>query len=143
MPIIKDTSKKRAPRGIRNNNPLNIRISNNAWLGKVEHNTDGAFEQFITMQMGIRAAVKQIFTYIRRGDDTPTKVINRWAPPSENNTAAYIERVCALAQLAPHQRLERKSRNFICRMLWAMAQVECGRTIDIQEFFDAYDLAIV
>jgi hypothetical protein len=32
------------PRGFRNNNWLNIRISNNAWQGKKTNNTDGAFE---------------------------------------------------------------------------------------------------
>jgi hypothetical protein len=34
-----------SPRGIRNNNPLNIRIGND-WQGERKPNTDGAFEQF-------------------------------------------------------------------------------------------------
>ena len=41
------------PRGFRNNNWLNIRISNNNWQGKRTDNTDGAFEQFETPELGI------------------------------------------------------------------------------------------
>ena len=46
------------PRGIRNNNPLNIRLNpENRWQGRVspKHNSDGAFEQFQDPIMGLRA----------------------------------------------------------------------------------------
>ncbi|MCA9329527.1 hypothetical protein KDA11_02695, partial [Candidatus Saccharibacteria bacterium] len=41
-----ETNTPGTPRGIRNNNPGNIRISNNQWRGKipVSQNTDGSFE---------------------------------------------------------------------------------------------------
>ena len=42
------------PRGIRNNNPLNIRIGNQ-WLGERANPNDPAFEQFVAMEYGIRA----------------------------------------------------------------------------------------
>lgn len=131
---------KRQPRGLRNNNPLNIRISSSQWLGKVEHNTDGSFEQFTSLTMGIRAAIKLVIRYIRNGRNTVELIITRWAPPSENNTAMYIDRVCRLADLSPTQKIDPKCRNAICRLLWAMTQVENGQTIDVNEFFKAYDL---
>lgn len=53
-------------RGVRNNNPFNIKMSNkNNWLGKVKHssNTDGTFEQFISMKYGLRAGVRLLKNY--------------------------------------------------------------------------------
>lgn len=54
-----ETAKKKEPRGIRNNNPLNIRKGNN-WKGERPNQTDPAFEEFESMEMGIRAAIKLI-----------------------------------------------------------------------------------
>ena len=54
---------KKLPRGIRNNNPLNIRKGNN-WKGEVSSSTDGEFEQFVSMQMGIRAGFKILKNYM-------------------------------------------------------------------------------
>ncbi len=127
------------PRGLRNNNPLNLRISLVSWVGSVNVNSDGEFEQFISIDYGIRAAIKTLHTYIKKGYNTPEKIITRWAPPVENNTSAYIKRACALADLSPSQVIERKSRNAICRLLWAMANIENGRTLDVNLFFSAYD----
>ena len=80
------------PRGIRNNNPGNIRITNNQWRGKIpiERNTDGAFEQFESMDFGVRAAILNLRSYFDRGLNTVEKIVNTWAPPSENNTSGYM-----------------------------------------------------
>ena len=83
---------KSIPRGYRNNNPLNIRISNSNWLGKVSPNTDGAFEQFSDIKYGYRAAIKTLRSYYyKHGLRTVRDILNRWAPPSDsNNTDRYI-----------------------------------------------------
>lgn len=82
-----------APRGVRNNNPLNIRVGNN-WQGETAVNTDGDFEQFESVEMGIRAAAKLLKNYrTLYGADTISAIITRWAPSNENNTAAYIASV--------------------------------------------------
>ncbi len=82
-------------RGIRNNNPGNLILTNINWQGKVPRasNTDGKFEQFTSPLMGIRAMYLDIRGDVRRGADTLRKLITRYAPPSENNTAAYIATV--------------------------------------------------
>lgn len=81
------------PRGIRNNNPGNLRITSNAWKGKLppELNTDGAFEQFSSPELGIRALYIDLRSKINRGLNTITKIMSVYAPPNENNTRAYIE----------------------------------------------------
>lgn len=117
------------PRGYRNNNPLNIRISANTWKGKVSPNTDGAFEQFVSLQYGYRAALATMRTYIRKyGCDTVEKIINRWAPPTENNTSAYIKHVCEIANLEPDTTVGKNDRDTLTKMAYAMSIIENGNT---------------
>ena len=132
----------RLPRGIRNNNPLNIRISGISWRGKVQpsRNTDGAFEQFDTIENGLRAALINIRTYINKYHcNTPQTIIQRWAPATDgNNTRAYIAKVCELTSLAPGRIIRFAERSTVCRLVWAMTFVECGVFLDIEIFHRAY-----
>ena len=82
------------PRGFRNNNPGNIRHGNE-WLGLSGEQTDVHFDQFQSVEYGIRAMLKILETYRQKYHlHTVEEIISRWAPPNENNTAAYIESVC-------------------------------------------------
>ena len=85
------------PRGLRNNNPLNIRKTTTKWQGQVEHlngRTDKAFCQFRDLKYGYRAAAKLLLNYQTiHGCRTIRQIINRWAPPVENNTGMYVHRV--------------------------------------------------
>lgn len=120
---------KNLPRGYRNNNPLNIRISSNAWKGKVTNNTDGVFEQFIDMAHGYRAALATMRTYITKyGLNTVQGIIERWAPPSENNTLAYIKHVCDYSGLTPDMVVNRNDQDTLTKMAYAMSIIENGNT---------------
>lgn len=102
------------PRGLRNNNPGNIRFSNaNAWLGKIPfaQNRDYSgspsnivreFEQFVDIRHGLRAKMIIIYNYINAGHNTIEKIITRFAPPIENNTASYIATVVNMTGIAKH-----------------------------------------
>jgi hypothetical protein len=75
---------KSQPRGIRNNNPLNIRKSGTAWQGKVGN--DGEFEIFDSAHNGIRAAARNLRTYANsHGLRTIAGIISRWAPGAGRN----------------------------------------------------------
>ena len=91
------------PRGIRNNNPLNIRRTADNWQGLTPVQTDPAFFQFQSPEYGWRAAFRLLTRtyYCKYGLDTIRKIITRWAPPTENNTAAYISAVSRTTGLAP------------------------------------------
>lgn len=129
------------PRGIRNNNPLNLIISPNDWLGKVEHNNDGRFEQFTSLLYGIRAACINARTIIRRNKNCSVQdLINIWAPANENNTEAYITAVCKKANLSRFERLDPRNRNQMARLMWAMSYVENGQDISFQYFENAWAL---
>lgn len=78
------------PRGIRNNNPGNIEYNRSVqWVGQV--GSDGRFIIFSDPVYGIRAMARILASYRARGIVTVEKIIETWAPPHENNTAAYIQ----------------------------------------------------
>lgn len=123
-------------RGIRNNNPLNIRLQAcNDWMGKVLHNTDGAFEQFTNMVYGYRAALILIARYIEKGYNTISTIVSRWAPAKDgNNTSKYIADVCRALSIEEHQRIEAGSPEHFS-LVKAMAVIESGKAM---EEYDAY-----
>lgn len=129
------------PRGIRNNNPLNIRIGN-TWLGEVPNPTDSEFEQFTSVRYGLRAAFVILRRYIRRyGRNTPAKIIRAWAPAVENNTQRYIEVVCKRSLIAPDEVIDYADKNTMVRLVKAMAFVECGVQLDDDVIGCSYDIA--
>lgn len=132
---------KQLPRGIRNNNPLNIRIGN-VWLGEVKHPTDKSFEQFISMEYGIRAGFVILRRYIRRyGIDTIAEIVSRWAPSSENNTRAYIAAVANLTLLDPDLPVRFEDKEVMCSIVSAMIEVECGCSVPMEKIKKGYELA--
>lgn len=81
------------PLGLRINNPLNIRFSiMNTWKGQIGF--EKGFCKFDTLEHGFRAALVLLCNYHRKGYDSIEKIVTRWAPPSENNTKAYIAACC-------------------------------------------------
>ena len=83
------------PRGIRNNNPGNIRLNHIRWQGQKPVQSDADFVEFIAPADGLRALMKVLLTYQRKyGLDTVESIINRYAPPHENATDHYIHHVC-------------------------------------------------
>lgn len=89
------------PRNVRNNNPLNIRISGDNWNGSI--GDDGEFVKFKSPEWGFRAAYRTLMTYRNKhGLDTVAGIITRWAPESDNNhTAAYIDYIREKLEIKP------------------------------------------
>lgn len=94
-------------RGIRNNNPGNIRHDTDGvcdWIGVNcnEHKKDKSFCTFNSMELGCRALIKLLMTYYRKYKcDTITKIISRWAPSNENDTNSYIKFVAKQVGIDP------------------------------------------
>jgi len=113
------------PRGMRNNNPGNIRRSGNAWKGKLSTSSDSAFEQFISYAYGIRAMIRQLLTYQGRGLDTISEILYTWAPPADHNdTEGYISFVSNRSGFSPHQTLNLRNKATMSALVRAMAQME-------------------
>lgn len=135
----------KVPRGIRNNNPLNIRKGSN-WQGEREVQTDNTFEEFKSMQYGIRAGFKLIKRYmsgyngLTKPFDTIELIVRRWAPPTENATQSYIDHVARECGLSPKQHLSFYDKKVMCDIVSAMIHVECGQLIDRSIIESAYDM---
>ena len=86
------------PRGIRNNNPLNIRRSKDKWKGLRAVQADAQFCQFESLEYGWRAAFYLLTrTYYHKYRlYTIRAIISKWTPPCENNSKAYVENVSRL-----------------------------------------------
>lgn len=128
-------------RGIRNNNPLNIRISSSPWSGKVIPSSDKEFETFCTMEHGIRAAIKTIRTYVtKHGCTTMRDIIRRWAPPAENKTDAYINAVYMESGIYPDDEIDIYDRHQMGNLIQAMAIIESRYHMTASTFDKAWDL---
>lgn len=113
-------------RGIRNNNPGNLEASSsNPWVGQT--GSDGRFAKFETPEHGIRALGRNLISYQRQGIDTIGEIINRWAPPSDNNdTAAYIKAVCAQLGVTANQPLDASNPDTLQALCAAIIKHENG-----------------
>lgn len=114
-------------RGIRNNNPLNIRHNSDKFVGEVA-GADKSFKSFIDMAHGYRAAFGILYTYlVKYRRDTIDKIIKAWAPPEDNNdTEAYITRVVKESGVARDKVLTDTSGEEYIRIVAAMSGVENG-----------------
>lgn len=95
-------------RGIRNNNPGNIRWGDH-WRGLVPQlqQTDKAFCQFVSPEYGIRAMMMILKRYQKQhGLNTIAGIIHRWAPPEENDTQAYINSVVTVTGIPAHEQID-------------------------------------
>ena len=129
------------PRGIRNNNPLNIRVGN-VWLGEVKNPTDPHFEQFNSMEYGLRAGFVLLRRYIRHYKrQTIEDIISSWAPSNENNTKAYIETVVKVSGIPSNRILHYSDKETMCKLVDAMCFVENGTHVSMEKISKGYDIA--
>ena len=106
---------------IAKNNIFNIRATSEVWQGQVGQRR--GFVEFQTEKMAVRAWLKLMKTYREKhGLDTIEKIVNRFAPPSENNTQAYITFLATNVHKAADQPLE--SHEDYARLGAAMAWYE-------------------
>lgn len=115
------------PRGYRNNNPLNIEAGNFAASIPGYQGSDGRFAKFASLDQGVAAADKLLSTYGAQGINTVSGVINKWAPPTENNSTAYAATVAKALGVAPDAPINLADPGTRQKLIGAMAQVENGR----------------
>lgn len=136
---------KKIHRGIRNNNPLNIRKGSH-WIGERPVQTDRAFEEYESMEYGIRAGFYLLRKYmsgysgLTQKFNTIALIIKRWAPPSENATQRYIDSVSKETGIPANQKLSFTNKKVMCDIVAAMIRVECGCTVERSVIESGYDL---
>lgn len=132
--------KNELPRGLRNNNPGNIRRNSDVFQGEVNPSRDKEFKQFKTMPYGYRAVFKILSNYYRVYKlTTIRKMISRWAPENENNTAAYVSLVSKYAGIGPDAPISFEREQMI-RIVAGMSRVENGREAEMSDVIAGWNL---
>lgn len=132
------------PRGMRNNNPLNIRrFAHNDWLGKIHDDVarDMEFEEFRHPMYGFRASFILIHRYIKSGCSDVSSIIRRWAPTVDGNDVNNYLRVISSFGLDPNDLIIPLDWKTMSTLVEAMFSVENGVCIhdcpDRQYWYDA------
>lgn len=123
------------PRGIRNNNPGNIRWGEN-WQGldPKGKEKDKSFCIFIDAKWGLRALCRILMNYYRRYElSTIREIINRYAPPNENNTTSYIQNVCKSLDVKDDDKIDVLNSRTMAILMKAIIRMENG----VQPYSDA------
>ena len=127
-------------RSERNNNPGNIRLTSDRWRGQVLPPPDRGFVTFTEPKWGYRALFVILEGYmIRHGLVTIRGIIGRYAPPSENATAAYIRSVCRATGWGPDDPLDPCGR-VMQDLARAITRVEGGKPADEKALREGYAL---
>lgn len=128
------------PRGLRNNNPGNIRRNSDIFQGEVNPSRDKEFKQFKNMAYGYRAMYKILSNYYNKYQlNTIRKMISRWAPENENNTAAYVSLVSSYSGVGPDDLIS-FDREQMIRIVAGMSRVENGIEAVMSDVIAGWDL---
>lgn len=120
-------------RGVRNNNPLNIRKGND-WEGEAMLSRDLEFETFSHSKYGFRAGAKLLRNYQSiHGLNTVREIISRFAPPNENHTDNYARFVAKNLSVGLDEPLNLGSDQLLAKMLHAMSVMEVGRYYTVED----------
>lgn len=134
---------KATPRGLRNNNPGNIRNNDKVkWQGEVDPQCkrDFSFEEFKDRASGYRALLKLLRNYNKlHGCRTIADYIRRWAPEFENNTSGYITRVCQEMQVPTSFVPDPDEKSTMVAFAAAISEVENGVPAVLSEIEAGWD----
>lgn len=129
------------PRGIRNCNPGNIRLSKDKWKGLRPVQTDKEFFRFTEMRWGYRALLRTLQNYRwKHSLQTIEGMISRWAPPVENHTSDYISAVCKKLQVPSTYSPDVEDKGTMCAIAAAISEVENGIPAVMQDVEAGWDL---
>ena len=130
-------------RGLRNNNPGNIRLGSFRYKGEKATSSDSAFRQFESIEWGYRAMFVLLHTYEKRyGCNTLRKIINRYDPPVENHTEGYIRRVANATHLSPDKMISTTDGALMTAIVAAMSEVENGVAADMTQVWHGWHLYV-
>jgi len=135
-----DMAKKALSRGYRNNNPGNIVLTpGSMWRGEIV-GTDKRFKTFSSMEFGYRAIFITLNSYINKGYNTITAIINRYAPPHENETKSYAGTVSRMTGIPETTPVSFLNPDNIIKIVRAISFVENGIEPDMEQIKKGYEL---
>ncbi len=128
-------------RGLDNNNPGNIRLSRVRYKGERRPSSDPEFRQFESIEWGYRAMFMLLYTYhSRHGCRTLRQMIDRYAPPSENPTSAYLRFVSQRAGVDPDYVIDVTNGAVMVEVVCAISHFENGEPADRDAVWRGWEL---
>lgn len=118
-------------RGERNFNPGNIDRNATKWQGMAaDQSGDSRFVVFVDPVFGIRALARVVLSYYRKNHlNTVRDIIDRWAPPVENDTGAYVNAVCKDCGVQPDDPINPEDPDTLEQLARGIIQHENGRVV--------------
>lgn len=118
---------KELPLGIRLNNPGLLVHTGENWLGLAAKQWHDRFMAFVEPKYGIRAMARNLHTWFgKHGPMTLRQIIERWAPPHENDTSAYIESVHIRSGIGRDETVDVFDYDTMFALLRSIVRHECG-----------------
>ena len=140
-----DTALK-VSRGYRNNNPGNIRLTFDSkgnktyWQGEID-GADKSFKTFKNMFYGYRAIFITLSSYFDKGFNTIEKIVNRYAPASDNNdTSSYIKTLVSFTGKTQNEKLSFNDNQAILKLVAGISFQENGINPDSNQINEGYKL---
>ncbi|OTA14017.1 structural protein [Xenorhabdus vietnamensis] len=118
-------------RGIRNHNPGNIDHNpKNKWQGQIGIETgvkNPRFCRFESPEYGIRALMKLLSNYqIKHQLHSIRKIINRYAPPVENDTESYIQFAAEKVGVSADEKISTQDKKVLFALAEGIIKMENG-----------------
>lgn len=113
-------------RAERNNNPGNLNYAGQAGA-TLEDGSGARFAKFGSTAEGVSALARQLQRYGERGLDTVSKIINKYAPSSENNTQAYIDALSKRLGVSGDQKLDLNDPGTLSNLIKGISRHESGK----------------
>ena len=130
-------------RGLRNNNPGNIRRSRVRYKGEVTPSRDPEFKEFSSMAYGYRAMFVLLDTYRSRyGLSTIRQMLNRYAPPEENFTEGYVRFVADYSGVMPDESVDTRADMDMIPIVSAMSKIENGVAANLADVEEGWRLFV-
>ena len=130
-------------RGLRNNNPGNIRRSKTRYEGEVRPSRDREFKEFCSMAYGYRAMFTLLHSYERRyGLNTIRSMLTRYAPPTENFTDGYIRFVAMRTGIDADAAVDTLNERDMIAIVRAMSEIENGTPAILSDVEQGWSLFV-
>ena len=130
------------PRGIRNNNPGNLRpLDSGNWDGQSGVDS-GNYITFSTSAWGLRALAHNLYSYgANDGINTLSATANRWAPASENDPNAYAATLSSVSGLGVSDTIDLTDKATNLAVMRGIVQAENGEEMPGVPWFSDAELS--
>ena len=126
------------PRGIRNNNPGNIKADGTSWQGMA--GDDGTFVIFDDMSWGTRAMATSLTNMVKGGLTTLNQLIRTWSATDQDAYVANVSQATGIDPNAPLS-LDVPTLSKIMRAMISQENGDAGSLVSDQDISDGISKA--